>query len=151
MSNKKEETIIDVLTTELKKRNNPTDLKPSILGKVVELAPITVQITEQRVLLVEGKDLEISEWFKFRCNIDKTGALSSTVPTNTDNAESIKETHSQSQVSCKMPEAIKYLSTAILTLRDEILSLKCNLAIGDIVVINSLTETNRYILIDKVI
>lgn len=68
MSNKKkEETFIDFFKTELNKRNNPTDLKPSIIGKIVVLNPLTVQITEERVLLVEGENLEISEWFKFRC------------------------------------------------------------------------------------
>ena len=67
MSNKKkEETFIDFFKTELNKRNNPTDLKPSIIGKIVVLNPLTVQITEERVLLVEGENLEISEWFKCR-------------------------------------------------------------------------------------
>ncbi len=152
MSNKKkEETFIDFFKTELNKRNNPTDLKPSIIGKIVVLNPLTVQITEERVLLVEGENLEISEWFKFRCNIDKDGILSSSVPSNTDKAKSIKETHSQGGKPCKMPDAISNLANAILGIRDELLALKCNLSVGDFVIVNSLTETNRYILIDKVL
>lgn len=67
MSNKKkEETFIDFFKTELNKRNNQTDLKPSIIGKIVVLNPLTVQMTEERVLLVEGENLEIFEWFKCR-------------------------------------------------------------------------------------
>ena len=76
MRNKKEVTIIDVLENELKKRTNPTDLKPCIIGKIVLLQPLTVQISEGNILLEEGDELEMSEWFCFRCNIDATGTLS---------------------------------------------------------------------------
>ena len=126
-------------------------MKPAIIGKVVELQPLTVQISNGNILLIEGEELEIAEWFRFRCNIDATGTLSSTVPTNTDNAESITETHSYTGSACQMPNAISDLASAILGVRDELLALKCNLKVGDFVMINSLEETNRYILIDKVL
>lgn len=151
MGNKKEETIIDVLQNELRKRNNPKDLKPAIIGKVVELQPLTVQISEGNILLVEGEELEISEWFRLRCNIDSTGMLSSTVPRETDSAKSVTETHSYTGGECQMPNAISNLVSAILGVRDELLALKCVLKTGDFVIVNSLEETNRYILIDKVL
>lgn len=151
MGNKKEETIIDVLQNEFSKRNNPKDLKPAIIGKVVELQPLTVQISDGNILLIEGEELEIAEWFRFRCNIDSTGVLSETVPSDTNNAESISETHSYTGSQCQMPGAISSLASAILGVRDELLKLKCVLEIGNYVIINSLEETNRYILIDKVL
>ena len=98
--NKKEETIIDVLHREFTKRNNPSDLKPAIIGKVVELQPLTVQISNENILLIEGGDLEIAEWFRFRCNIDSTGMLSSTVTSKTDSAQAITETHSYTGAPC---------------------------------------------------
>lgn len=151
MVNMKEETIIEVLHNEFRKRNNPKDLKPAIIGRVVELQPLTVQISNGNILLIEGEELEIAEWFHFRCNIDSTGVLSKTVPDDTNNAESITETHSYTNSACQMPSAISSLASAILGVRDELLALKCNLKIGDFVIVNSLEETNRYILIDKVL
>lgn len=151
MSNKKEVTIIDVLENELKKRTNPTDLKPCIIGKIVLLQPLTVQISEGNILLEEGDELEMSEWFRFRCNIDATGTLSSTVPSDTDNAESITEKHSYSGAECQMPNAISSLASAILGVRDELLALKCIIKVGDYVSIASLEEKGKYILLDKVL
>ncbi len=148
---KKELTIIDVLKTELQKRNNPTDLKANIIGKVVQLEPIIVSISDGHVLLKESNHLEISEWFRFRCNIDKNNTLSSTVPNNTSSATSVTETHSKSGTACTMPTAISDLATAILGVRDELLALKCNLRQGDYVVVASLEETDKYVLLDKVI
>ncbi len=81
MFKKHENTIIDVLKNELQKRNNPTDLKANIIGKVVQLEPVIVSISDGLVLLKENDHLEVSEWFRFRCNIDKESALSSDVPT----------------------------------------------------------------------
>lgn len=47
----------------LKERENPTDLKSAIIGKVVKLNPIIVQIEDGLALLEENEELEISEWF----------------------------------------------------------------------------------------
>lgn len=134
----------------LKERENPTDLKSAIIGKVVKLNPIIVQIEDGLALLEENEELEISEWFKFRCNIDKNGALSSDVPDNLTNAKAITEIHSKSGTACTMQNAISYLATAIEKITGEILALKCELKEGDYVEIASLTETNKYILIDKI-
>lgn len=151
MVNKKEETLIDVLQKEFRKRNNPTDLKPTIIGKIVKLEPVTVSIANGLILLEENEQLEISEWFRFRCNIDKTGVLSSTVPGYTENAESITESHSSSGTACQMPNAISSLADAILGIRDELLALKCVLEVGDFVTVASLEEMDCYVLIDKVL
>lgn len=151
MNNKKEDSFIDVISKELSKRNNPTDLKASIIGKIVSLEPLTVQIAEGNILLVEGEELEISEWFRFRCDIDKNLTLSETVTQNVESAKNVTETHSYSGTVCNMPQAISYLADAILGVRDELLALKCNLQYGDYVVVSSLEETDRYILIDKVL
>lgn len=139
------------LAKELKNRNNPTDLKSSIIGKVVELEPIIVQLNDGEILLVENEELEISEWFKFRCNIDKDSALSSDVPSNLEAAKAVTEVHSQGGSNCSMPNAIEYLATAIEKISGELLALKCELKQGDFVMISSLEETDKYILIDKVI
>lgn len=50
-----------------------------------------------------------------------------------------------------MPNAISFLATAIEKITGEILALKCNLKVGDFVEVASLEETNKYILIDKVV
>lgn len=148
---KKELTIIDVLKTELEKRNNPIDLKAHIIGKVVQLEPIIVSISDGHVLLKENDHLEISEWFRFRYNIDKTSALSNDVPSAIKNAKNVTETHSQGGSPCSMPNAIEYLATAISKINTELLALKCNLALGDYVTVASLEETDKYVLLDKVI
>lgn len=151
MGNKTEYSFIDLISKELSKRNNPTDLKASIIGKVVSLDPLTVQISEGNILLVEGEELEISEWFRFRCNIDKDLILSNAVSQNIEAARNVTETHSYSGSSCNMPQAISYLADAILGVRDELLALKCDLQYGDYVVVSSLEETDRYIVLDKVL
>jgi len=102
-------------------------------------------------MLSENDELLISEFFRLRCNIDKTGVLSSNVPSDTDNAESISETHSYTGAACQMPSAVSYLAGAILGVRDELLNLKCDLQIGDYVVIVSLEQKDRYLLVDKVL
>lgn len=102
-------------------------------------------------MLTEDDELYISEFFRLRCNIDKTGVLSSSVPSDTDSAEQVKETHSYTGADCVMPNAISYLASAILGVRDELLALKCNLQIGDHVLIASLEQKDRYILVDKVL
>lgn len=143
--------LISTLAEELNKRNNPTDLKTGIIGVVKQLEPLVVSINEGAINLTENDNLLISEWFRFRCNIDKTGALSSTVPSDLDSATSVTETHSQGGAACKMPDAISSLADAITQINTELLALKCNLAPGDKVVISSLEQTDLYIVIDKVL
>lgn len=140
-----------VLADELRGRDNPTDLKSAIIGQVEQLSPIIVSYADGRIMLTENEELYISEFFRFRCDIDKTGVLSSQVPSDTDNAESIKETHSYTGADCVMPNAISYLASAILGVRDELLNLKCTLQVGDKVLLASLDAKDRYILIDKVL
>lgn len=135
----------------LNERTNPTDLKASMIGKVVKLSPITIQIDNGNALLVENDELEISEWFRFRCNIDKDKALSSDVPTNLEQAKAVTEVHSYGGTPCQMPNAITFLATAIEKITGEILSLKCDFKVGDFVLVASLEEENKYILVDKVI
>lgn len=143
--------ITTVLKSALNARNNPTDLKAIIIGVVQQVSPVIVGINENKILLEENNELLISEWFRFRCNIDKTGVLSSTVPTNTDSAKAITETHSYTGTSCQMPDAIFYLSSAILGVRNELLALKCDLKIGDYVAVGSLEQLDKYILLDKLL
>ncbi len=69
-----------VLKGALKRCQNPTDYKAIHLAKVVKLEPLIVSIYEDKILLEENVELYISEWFRFRCNIDKDGTLSSVVP-----------------------------------------------------------------------
>lgn len=149
MSNKKE-NFIEIIAKELNKRDNPTDQKSSIVGKVVQLEPIIVSISDGHVLLKENDRLGISEWFRFRCNIDKTLALSNDVPSAIKNAKNVTETHSQGGSPCSMPNAIEYLATAIDKINTELLALKCNLALGDSVTITSLEENGKYVLLDKI-
>ena len=139
------------LAKALKERNNPTDLKPSIVGVVKQLSPVIVSCDEGATLLTENEELLISEWFRFRCNIDSTSALSETVPSDLKSAKGVKETHSQSGTPCSMPDAIAYLADAITNINTELLALKCNLAVGDLVSIASLEQTDKFILIDKVL
>ncbi len=143
--------LAQILASELKKRNNPTDLKPSIIGIVKQLSPLIVSIEDGAFLLTEDDNLLVSEWFRFRCNIDQTGALSSDVPASLESAKGVTETHSQSGTPCTMPDAISYLADAITSINTELLALKCNLALGDEVVISSLEQTDIYIVIDKVL
>ena len=105
------ENFFEKLAKNLKERNNPADLKPSIIGRVVQLNPIAVQIESERIILTEGDELILSEWFIFRCRIDKTGALSRTVPDklsssadNCSSAENITEIHSYTGADCRMPK-----------------------------------------------
>jgi len=79
---KHEDNLINVLKGALKGRDNPVDLKPVYIGKIVNLSPIKVSIFDGKVILTEDDDLYISEQFRLRCNIDKTSALSSDVLNN---------------------------------------------------------------------
>ena len=148
----KEKTdIITELKDALKARTNPSDLKEIHIGVVVNVEPVIVTIFEGQVTLKEEEELFISEWFRFRCNIDKTGALSSDVPEALKNAKNITETHSYTGTSCIMPQAISFLASAIKKVNDELFALKCDLKIGDFVAIGSLAQQDKYILIDKVL
>lgn len=69
-----------ILAAKLKTCQNPTDLKPALIGVVKQLDPVVVALEDGAILLTEGMELLISQWFRFRCNIDKTEALSSDVP-----------------------------------------------------------------------
>lgn len=112
--------LVKILRTELKQRNNPTDLKSVVIGVVENLTPLTVSVSESKILLTEGNELIISEGFRFRCNIDKTSRLSQSVPSDLetsksscDSAKGVTETHSYTGTACGMPDAISYLATAI--------------------------------------
>lgn len=143
--------LTNVLKGALKSRNNPTDLKAINIGTVVKLEPLTVALYEGKVLLRENNELYISEWFRFRCNINKTEWLSKTVPEDLQNAKGVKETHSYGGAPCQMPDAIEYLTDAIVCVATELLALKCDLKLGDYVAVGSLEQTDRYILLDKVL
>lgn len=165
MENKQDYNIARVLKQELQKRNNPTDLKSIHIGTVINLEPLTVTIYEGKVTLTEGDDLFISEWFRFRCNIDKTHALSQDVPDDLqqsndfcDQAKEINETHSATGSPCSMPQAISLLADAINStnsatekVNGELLALKCELQVGDYVTIGSLEQLDRFIVLDKVL
>lgn len=163
-----QKNLVDVLKNSIKNCQNPTDLKPSIIGKVVQVSPVIVSISEDKILLEENEELFISEWFRFRCNIDKadceqraedpfnasnqaTGRLSSGVPSDLENARGVSETHSYTGASCQMPSAVDYIAQAIEKVTAELLALKCDLKIGDFVVLGSLEQLDKYILLDKVL
>ena len=143
--------LTNVLKEALKSRNNPTDLKAINIAKVVKLEPLTVSLYEDKVFLREGNELFISEWFRFRCNIDKDGTLSSVVPDNLQTAKNITETHSFTGSPCSLPDAISYLASAISGVNNELFALRCDLKLGDYVAVGSLEQTDKYILIDKVL
>ena len=143
--------IASVLKGCLNKNKAPVDLKPLIIGEVVSLEPLTVATHEKKAFWVENEELFISEWFRYRCNIDKTNLLSQAVPGDLQNAQNVTETHSYTGSPCAMPNAISYLANAIGNINSELLALKCELKVGDLVVIGSLEQTDRYILLDKVL
>ena len=143
--------LTSVLKDALNKRNNPVDYKAIHLAKVVKLDPLIVSIYDNHILLEENVELYISEWFRFRCNIDKDGTLSSVVPDNLQYAKSITEAHSFTGAPCSIPEAISYLASAISGVNSELFALRCDLKLGDYVAVGSLEQTDRYILLDKVL
>ena len=150
MSNDKRD-LVSVMKRHLKQCQNPADLKPVIVGKVEKLDPIIVSTHEGKALWVEHEELFISEWFKFRCNIDKTKSLSESVPSELSSAKQINEVHSYTGTGCQMPDSITHLASAINYIDGELLSLKCELKVGDLVILGSLEQTDRYILLDKVL
>lgn len=152
MGGDEQKNFFDIMADEFKKRNNPTDLKSAILARVEQITPLViVSFADGKIMLTENDELYISEFFRLRCNIDKTGMLSSTVPSETDSAKAIQEVHSNGGASCQMPTAVEHLVNAILGIKNELLNLKCDLQIGDHVVIVSLEQKDRYLLVDKVL
>jgi len=147
----KKQDLTTILKTALTERNNPTDLKEIHIGKVEQVSPVIASISEGKIQLEENDELIISEWFRFRCNIDKTTLLSSGVPDDLGNARGISETHSYTGASCNMPSAVEYLAQAIEKVTGELLALKCDLKVGDLVVIGSLEQLDKYVLLDKVL
>jgi len=140
------------LAKEIKKRDNPTDLKEVVFGFVSSIEPLKVTTEGGAFTLSEGNDLFVSEQFRFRCNIDKTSALSSDVPSLIENAKSVSETHSFTGSPCSMPSAVDYLSQAIEKINAELLALKCEIEVGDKVILAPLGDMyGKYILLDKVI
>lgn len=152
MAGEEKKDFFKTLAGALKERDNPKDLKSGIIARVEQVSPLViVSYADGKIMLTENEELLISEFFRLRCNIDATGVLSATVPKNTDNAEAITETHSYTGSPCNMPDAISYLAGAIIGVRDELLALKCDLKIGDNVVLVSLEQKDKFILIDKVL
>ena len=150
MSNDKD--FFKYLAKEIKNRDNPKDLKENVLGFVSALSPVSVTTNGGAFTFTEGDDLFISEQFRLRCNIDKTTALSSDVPDLLDGAKQITETHSYTGTPCQMPSAIDKLAQAIDKVKTEVLNLKCDLKVGDKVVLAPLEDMHgSYILIDKVL
>ena len=50
-----------------------------------------------------------------------------------------------------MPTAVDYVAKAIEKVTAELLALKCDLKVGDFVVLGSLEQLDKYILVDKVL
>lgn len=149
INNKKD--FFNEMASQLKNRDNPTDLKPSIVGVVKNLNPLTVSIENGAVNLVYGQELMISEWFKIRCDIDKNTNLSSQIPDLLEQAKAVKEIHSQGGAACKMPQAIDFVCQAVSLIDNELLRYKCDLKIGDFVIIESLEQVDSYVLVDKIL
>lgn len=149
---KKDKNFFKYLAKEIKIRDNPTDLKEIVIGFVATLKPVTVTTDGGAFTFVENNNLFISEQFRLRCEIDKTSALSSDVPNLLDQAKQVTETHSASGSPCNMPQAIEKLANAIDKVKTEVLQLKCDLKIGNKVILAPLQDMHgTYVLIDKVI
>ena len=123
----------------------------AIHGSMMDALKRRFFFCRRKTLLEEDVELFISEWFRLRCNIDSTNALSSGVLEDLNNAKSIVETHSNGGAACQMPKAIEHLANAIKKIDDEILSLKCVLKIDDLVIVGSCEQTDKYVLLDKLL
>lgn len=139
------------LANELKARNNPTDMKAGLVGYVTKLNPLTVSIDNGQTILTEGEQLIISEWFRIRCEIDKTSDLSEGVAADLTSARGVSETHSYGGAPCSMPSAIDYLASAVEKINTELLKHKCDLKVGDMLILQSTNINDRYFVIDKVL
>ncbi len=147
MLNKKD--FFQELAEQYKKRDNPTDLKPAIIGIVTGLNPLCVSIDDGLINLFENDNLFLSEWFKIRCQIDENKDLSEQVPDLLQKAQKVKETHSQGGAPCVMPDAIAFVCQALTLINNELLRHKIELRQGDYVILNSAEQEDTYILIDK--
>lgn len=138
------------LAKEYKKRNNPSSYKELTIATVEQVSPLILTVANAQIRLSEELgNLFIPEWFVFRCNIDSTGMLSSSVPSDLDLATGITEIHSQSGADCQIPNAIAYLASAISGVNDELLALKCELKIGDKLIVAPLESDSEYVIVDK--
>lgn len=150
--NKEKKDFTTLLAESFKNCQNPPNYKEAVVAKVITIEPLNVFIESEKVNLVEGENLLIAEWFRFRCDIDKTTALSEGVPGDLENATGITETHSYTPNNpCNMPNAITYLAQAITKINTELLQLKCKLIPGDYVVVLPTEISEKYIVIDKVL
>lgn len=145
-------TKLSLMLAQMNKKNaNPTVYGECVLAKVINVSPLTLSLANEQIQICEADEtLIIPEWFQFRCDIDKTGMLSSSVPASVENANSIAETHSYSGAPCNMPNAVSSLSDAILSIRDELLNLKCMLKFNDKCIVAPLGSDSQYVLVDKV-
>lgn len=135
-----------------KERENPPDYKEGLHGIVKVVEPLQVILEDGKLELDEGDELIISEWFRFRCNIDKTTALSAGVPSDLDSARGVTETHSYTpNAPCNMPSAISYTSSAIEKICAELLALKCDLKVGDKLILVPTNVQDKYFVMDKVL
>lgn len=149
---KKDKNFFKYLAKEIKARDNPADLKEVVIGFVTSIEPVTVTTDGGAFTFLENINLIISEQFRLRCEIDKTSALSSDVPNLLNEAKQVTETHSYGGSPCNMPQAIEKLANAIDKVKTEVLQLKCDLQIGDKVILAPLQDMHgTYVLIDKVI
>lgn len=152
MTDEKKHDFAKMLAKELKDRNNPIDFKEGIFAIVKQVEPVVLSCEDGQIQLIENDNLFISEWFRFRCNINKTTALSAGVPEDLESAQGVTETHSYTPNNpCNMPNAISYLASAITKINTEFLQLKCDLKIGDKVVVLPLDIDSKYILLDKIL
>lgn len=149
---KKDKNFFKFLAKEIKNRDNPTDLKQNVIGFVKNLEPLTIATDGDSFIFIEGEDLFILEQFRLRCDMDKTTALSSDVPDLLNGARQVTETHSYGGSPCNMPQTIEKLAQAIEKVNTELLQLKCDLKVGDKVILAPLQDMHgSYVLIDKVI
>jgi len=158
------------LAKEFKKRDNPKDFKPSE-AIVVSLSPIVLTVLDSKIKLTEDKNLIISEWFKFRWDIDKTFALSQDVPNLLDDAKnycdeattnvqsylssaqsscasatSVTETHSYGGAPCQMPTAVAALSAAIASVSNAVTEVKADLSAAVSKVSEAITKNKTELL-----
>ena len=137
------------LAEQYKKRDNPTDLKPAIIGVVTGLNPLCVSIDDGLINLFENDNLILSEWFMIRTEIDKESDLSEQVPNLLEQAQAVKETHSQGGAPCIIPDAVALEGQAVSLINTELFRHKIELKQGDYVILNSAEQQDTYILIDK--
>ena len=164
---------------EFKKRNNTNDFKPCI-AVVVGLAPLKLSVLGGEVMLTEADNLIITEWFKKRCDIDKTFALSVDVPAKLAEAQTESLAYcelaqsgltayiniqpppidvplatvvlaSVGEISQAISQVLSKVSSSITDLKTEILNLKLTLAIGDYVLVIPSAESDKFFLVDKVL